>query len=221
MGAKKWLAKQLFKKKPKSEVDEIADLLDNDRDANYGITDYTRGQNMRINRLLREGKEPTSDAWNQLQKMFKRKGNYAGQSHRGTQLNTEKLKGLKEGDLIENQSVLSSSANPTVARMFNAEQPQAKHISTDIRIDNTKKPQYNIENYSVFPDEREVLVAPKNISRVRRKEEVHGNMELDLEVLSDLDVSKLSKEQYNQVFKNLMGAGGVSAIGAGSSQDKE
>jgi len=204
-----WLVNKL--KSSKVDKDKVAELLDNDLNANYGIIDYTRGQSTRINRMLRNDEEPTMDAYNQLQKVFQKEGNFFGETYRGTLLDTDKVSKLKEGDIIKNKAVLSTSHDPSIAETFSLKS-QGKGTNTNIKFNIKDTPQYNIEKYSEFPDEKEVLIKPGTYSKVVRKKDSGDNVQLELNTLSDLDVSKLSKTEYNNIFKTLMGVGGISTI---------
>ena len=197
----------------------------------FALEDYTRGKHKNINKALRgegddfskmRGKEDND----KLKGLFENtKGNFEGTSYRGTKLPREKLKGLKEGDIIENQAYLSTSKDPKIAKSFRKESDKVDK-GVDMEIDAWDKPGYDVEKHSSIPWEREVIIPPKNYLRVTGKKMGHGLRgdyeKIKTQLLSDKEFKALSKVEKDKVITNLMGSGvGLGALEGNMGKEEE
>ena len=219
----KELATERAKAKKDKMMKEVQELLDKktirDReDLETAIDGYTKVDHQDINRALRHGYTPESETWLHMDKYLKTQGDYTGISHRGTALKS-KAKDLKEGDIIKNRSILSTSRNEDVADNFTDEVLGKNEYNSLLRFDNKNAAGHNIEELSRFPDEEEVLLKPGGLYKVIENaigEDGDGadKILMSLRGLSKKEIDELSDDKKKKIFRDIMSATGV--VGAGS-----
>lgn len=182
------------------------------------ILDYTSTKYKEINRSYLKGEGDYT-----LDYMFRSDGNYNKPTYRGTKISKDKLNGLRQGDLINNKLVLSSTSDFDTAEMF-AENPSGnvKGKPVIIEFDNSNSPAYDIAEFSTLPKEQEVLVAPKSVLEVQSIDIDDSDIyRLKVKVLNS-DEQTSARQSNKQNITNIMSlTGGAVLLDKGFDSNKD
>ena len=202
-------------------------ILKQDKELLDTLKNYTSDEYVLINKKFREMYEESgvrqsyqASMIDKLGKLFEYEGDYLGTMYRGTnQVNKKIFNYVKVGDIITSPSPLSTSKSIDEAWKW-AESGLDSIDKTRVvfRIDNNKIPQYNIEKYSTFPEEKEVLVEPHLPMKITKIIKNPGGINMiHLEVLPIKE--KDFVEGKVKAIHNLLGFGGV-AVALGHQREE-
>jgi len=172
------------------------------------ILGYTESDYKKINRSYLDGNGDPD-----FQYLFSFNGDYPKTTYRGTMISKDKLNRLSKGDLINNKIILSSTKDFDTAEMF-AENPSGnvKGKQVIIEFDNSDSSAYDISEFSLLPNEQEVLVAPDSVLEVQSIKVDDSDMyRLKVKVLNaDEQTSKMKEGKQN--ITNIMSLTGGAVL---------